>query len=127
MNILKQLIFFFYKFPINIFQFLKTKLKIGKRCETGEGKAFLKKNKGGKIKPATRTDETSIQIHETSMGKSNQQGENFKPDNRIVKDLTSGDDLNSNISFSSTDNKLDYKRGKNITRNNIPKSNKKTR
>jgi len=104
-----------------------TSFSRGKRCETGEGKAFLKKNKGGKIKPATRTDETSIQIHETSMGKSNQQGENFKPDNRIVKDLTSGDDLNSNISFSSTDNKLDYKRGKNITRNNIPKSNKKTR
>ena len=74
-----------------------------------------------------KTDETSIQIHETSMIKSNQQGENIKPDNRIVKDLTSGDDLNSNISFSSTDNKLDFKRGKNITRNNIPKSNKKTR
>ena len=63
------------------------------------------------------------------MVKSNHQGENIKSDNRIVKGLASGDDLNSNISFSSTDNKLEVRRGnnKNITRNNIPKSNKKTR
>lgn len=102
-----------------------TSFSKGKRCDTGEGKAFLKKNKGGKIK----TDETSIQIHKTSMVKSNHQGENIKSDNRIVKGLASGDDLNSNISFSSTDNKLEVRRGnnKNITRNNIPKSNKKTR
>ena len=112
------------KFIINI--------KKGKRCETGESKSFLRKTGIKKKITSPKTDKTSIQIHETSMSKSHKQAEHKKterrPENKIVKDLASCDDLNSNVSFSS-DNKLEVRRGdpKNIIKNNIPKSNRKKR